>query len=156
MCQDQTSIQNDYIEQRDRCREYSQLKLDMAMRTSGQHNNDQNRRAMLVKLFGECMGQNAWNVSDNKPDKDTGKPKTPEEAAAAATAAAEERAALSRASECAFARQSANVSSLAATRAKACDLECSQRLKLAPDAPRPAACPSDIGANGDTSVERNE
>ena len=29
-CIDQTAIQDDYVEQRDRCREYAQLKLDMA------------------------------------------------------------------------------------------------------------------------------
>ncbi len=62
----------------------------------------------------------------------------------AATLAAEQRekAFLSRSTECAFARHAADSSTLAATRAKACDIECRERLKAAPDAPRPAACPA--------------
>ena len=155
MCQDQTSVQNDYIEQRDHCREYAQLKLDMAMRTSGQHSNDQNRKAMLVTLFGDCMASNGWNVSDkkdapSKPGQPTSVNNTANSSVDAADIAAQNRAALSRSAECAFARQSASVSSLAATRAKACDLECAERLKAAPDAPRPAACP----AGGELGMEK--
>jgi hypothetical protein len=160
MCQDQTAIQNDYVEQRDRCRQYAQLKLDMAMRSAGERNNPQTRNARLISLFSDCMGQNGWNTTDLKaappvsPLATPGMPvnKTPGNAPAALAGQApaapapvdaqEEHAALTRKAECAFARQSAAVSSLAATRARACDLECAQRLKLAPDAPRAAACPS--------------
>ena len=34
-CVDQTSTQNDYVEQRDYCREYAQLKVNMAMHDAG-------------------------------------------------------------------------------------------------------------------------
>jgi hypothetical protein len=156
MCQDQTAIQNDYVEQRDRCRQYSQLKLDMAMRNSNMANNGQNRKTMLISLFSDCMAQNGWSTTDVKAPGATvtplasGKPASPHAAPTgpapvdtnAAQTAADQRAALSRAAECAFARQAASASGLAATRAKACDLECAQRLRMAPDAPRPAACPA--------------
>lgn len=160
-CVDQTGVQNDYVEQRDRCRQYAQLKLDMAMRNSGVENTEQNRKPQLITLFSECMGQNGWTIPDARSElkaataaagpAQPGQPQPPyaasaapvpatASAAAAATVAANERASISRTAECAFARQSADVSSIAASRAKACDLECAQRLKAAPDAPRPAAC----------------
>lgn len=147
-CQDQTAIQNDYVEQRDRCRQYAQLKLDMGALGGGA--GDKSRKERLVELFSDCMGNNGWNTTDIKGTKSptAGQPpfapdRSKEEAAiAASVAAAEERAAISRASECAFARQAASVSSMAAARARACDLECTNRLRAAPDAPRPAACPA--------------
>lgn len=147
MCTDQTSVQNDYIEQRDSCRSYAQTKIDFAMKNQPGPKDEKNRKATLVALFSECMSQHGWNVPD-------GKPAAPPVAAAPApvvppvdiTASKEkesrEKAALSRASECAFARHAAAISSNSAARARACDIECAQRLKSAPDAPRPAACPS--------------
>jgi hypothetical protein len=174
MCQDQTAIQNDYVEQRDRCRQYAQLKLDMASRAAGDRNNAQARNSRLISLFSDCMGQNGWNTTDLKaappvsPLATPGMPaKPPENATAAlagqapaapppaATTAQDERAAITRKAECAFARQSASVSSLAATRARACDLECAERVKLAPDAPRPAACPSGPIPGMESGSERN-
>lgn len=163
MCQDQTAIQNGYVEERDRCRQYAQVKLDMAMRNSGEEDTATARKAKLVSLFSECMAENGWNTTDIKPPGATPgggggppPPKNPTQGATteAAIDAAEERAALSRASECAFARQSASASSIAAARAKACDLECDQRLKAAPDAPRPAACPAVATPGMETGVER--
>jgi hypothetical protein len=163
MCQDQTAIQNDYVEQRDRCRQYAQLKLDMAMRSAGERDAPQSRNARLISLFSDCMAQNGWNTTDLKaaapvsplatPGTAANKPaenapmalagQAPESPPPATKATPQEdKAFVARKSECAFARQSASVSSLAATRAKACDLECTQRLQMAPDAPRPAACPS--------------
>lgn len=50
---------------------------------------------------------------------------------------------LARQSECAFARHSAAYSSVAATRAQACDIECAQHKKALPGTKRPAACPTD-------------
>jgi hypothetical protein len=174
MCQDQTAVQNDYIEQRDRCRQYAQLKLDMAMRSSGETNNAQNRNSRLISLFSDCMAQNGWNTTDLKaaaPVSGLATPgapmkNTPPAANAPAALAGqappaaapanptEDRAALSRKAECAFARQSASVSSLAATRARACDLECAERLRQAPDTPRPAACPTGPLPNMETGTER--
>lgn len=45
-----------------------------------------------------------------------------------------------RSAECAFARANRDVSVVSKKRAKACDLECSEMLRSAPEAPRPAAC----------------
>src|SRR6476619_5636952 len=66
-CIDQTGIQNDYVEQRDRCREYAELKLDMAMRGGPQ--DEKTRKSKLVSLFSECMGNNGWTVPDGKDAK---------------------------------------------------------------------------------------
>ena len=151
-CTDQTSTQNDYVEQRDNCREYAQLKVDMAMRENGSL-DDRSRKTQLVSLFSQCMGNNGWIVPDGKGE---GGPKKVESAAVAPNAASaplvaapavsksEEKATVTRASECAFARYSASFSSNAATRAAACDVECENALKAAPGAPRPASCPPDI------------
>lgn len=162
-CVDQTSTQNDYVEQRDRCRDYAQLKLDMAMRDSST-GDDKNRKATLVSLFSECMGKNGWTVPDGKDGKPKGENPGPvnavaagpaavqpaaangqmaapiQAAPAAAAAAAPDKAYMSRQAECAFARQAADSSSVSAARAKACDIECEQRILAEPDAPRPAAC----------------
>lgn len=168
MCQDQTAIQNDYIEQRDRCREYAQLKLDLSMRNNADPDTDQSRKARIISLFGECMSNSGWSMTSTTGlDKLTGSQGQqaaqasqaqgqiqPGQSPSPAEAAAENRAALSRSAECAFARQAASVSSIANARAKACDLECAQRLRLAPDAPRPAACPSGPNPNLATGVER--
>ncbi len=160
-CTDQTAIQNDYIAERNRCRDYAQLKLDLSARNTGDPDNDQSRKARLVNLFNECMANNGWGIVEGKQDKPAAaKPAAAGAAAAtppatnAATAAADDKSALSRSAECAFARQSTSVSSLAAARAKACDLECAQRLRLAPEAPRPAACPAEMAPNLATGVDR--
>ncbi len=158
-CVDQTAVQNDYVEMRDHCRELAQLKVDMAIKEAGLSGGDTARKSMLVSLFSQCMSTNGWTVPDGKdPSKANasgggGGPQiisptaaaaiaTPSAAAAAATKR-ESQAVMTRASECAFARSNAGVSSISATRAKACDLECAQGLQLAPDAPRPASCGPD-------------
>jgi hypothetical protein len=156
-CTDQTSTQNDYTEQRDKCREYAQLKVDMSMRETGNH-DEKSRKSNLVSLFSQCMGNNGWIVPDGRGEGvkkvDAGAPPpaavTPQAATAAPPAAAaaaanktEERAHLMRASECAFARYHASVSGNAAARAQACDLECEHALRAAPGAPHPASCPPD-------------
>lgn len=163
-CVDQTSTQNDYVEQRDHCRELAQLKADMAMKEAAIEGGDKSRKAMLVSLFSQCMASNGWTVPDGKdPSKAAnaagGAPAQAVAAAAPAAAvsaaavaapgsAAAEKAAkreanaqLVRASECAFARSNAATSSVSAARAKACDLQCEEALQLAPSAPRPASCP---------------
>jgi hypothetical protein len=143
-CVDQTSTQNDYVEQRDRCREYAQLKIDMASREAGA-TDDRGRKGQLVSLFSQCMANNGWTVPDGKGEG-SGKLRAAAEAPAGAVPAtpvmskAEEKALTTRSAECSFARQSAKVSAKAAARADACDLECNEGLRVAPDAPRPAAC----------------
>lgn len=159
-CVDQTSTQNDYVEMRDHCRELAQLKVDMAMKEQGAASTDSARKTMLVGLFSQCMGSNGWTVPDGKDATKNaaaagggGGPQVVSQTAAAALAAPsaaaaaaakrENQALMNRTAECAFARSNASVSSIAATRAKACDLECAQGLQVAPDAPRPASCPPD-------------
>ena len=140
-CVDQTGTQNDYVEQRDYCREYAQLKVNMSMREAP-GGDDRSRKATLVSLFSQCMGKNGWTVPDGKGD---GSKKTEAEIPSSttlATAKADDKPNLTRAAECAFARHSASVSSIAKTRALACDLECSEALRLSPNAPRPPSCPS--------------
>lgn len=157
-CVDQTGIQNDYVEQRDHCRELAQLKVDMALKEANNGTDDRARKAMLVSIFSTCMGTNGWAVPDGKGEGSkalaAGPPPqaitsqagvgAPISVAAVSATKAEEKSALQRSSECAFARQSASVSSIAAARAQACDLECAQALKMAPSAPRPSSCPPDL------------
>jgi hypothetical protein len=149
-CTDQTSTQNDYIEQRDYCREYAQLKVNMASREAG--DELKSRKATLVSLFSQCMGANGWTVPDGKGDGSKKPDVTPIAAATPVAAVAPapapvnkvaEKAVMTRTAECAFARHSASVSSIAKLRAEACDLQCAEGLRTAPNAPRPASCPSD-------------
>lgn len=152
-CMDQTAIQNDYIEQRDNCRSYAEAKVDFAMKSQPAPRDERTRKATLVSLFSECMAQHGWNVPDGKPPSGAGAAATAAAAAAATVPAVDvkaqkekdawQKAAVSRSAECGFARHSASVSSNAAARARACDIECNQRLKAQPDGPRPAACPSE-------------
>lgn len=159
-CTDQTSIQSDYVEQRDRCRDYAQTKIDLAMHEN--NGEEKNRKTQLVSLFSDCMAKNGWTVPNGKDEGSTkpaaGAPVAPAAPmtapAVAATNAAEGKSALSRSAECAFARQNADVSSIAAARAKACDLECEQRRAAAPEAPNPAACPAQSPSMYEHGAER--
>ncbi|MBY0407575.1 MAG: hypothetical protein K2Q01_07775 [Rickettsiales bacterium] len=158
-CVDQTSTQNDYVEMRDHCRELAQLKVDMSMKEGGIYGDDKSRKSTLVSLFSQCMSSNGWTVPDGKDPSKAGTavaggggPQTvsqtaalaaaPASAAVAAATKREEQALLTRTSECGFARANAGVSSISATRAKACDLECEKALAVAPSGPRPASCPA--------------
>lgn len=162
-CVDQTSTQNDYVEQRDHCRELAQLKVEMALKEAGIPANDKSRKSMLVNLFSQCMASNGWTVPDGKDPNSKALAAAP--GAAPATAAIvpvsaasvavantpaakaalqqEQQQQLVRAAECGFARSNARVSSISAARAKACDLECEEGLRVAPSAPRPASCPGE-------------
>lgn len=164
-CIDQTAVQDNYVEQRDRCREYAQMKLDMAMRDVEGPHDEKARKAQLVTLFSQCMGNNGWTVPDGKekptagatplqPPTGVGIPPVPTAASVAADKA-ESKAAVSRASECAFARYSADVSANAAARAAACDTECEERLRAAPEAPLPAACPAESKPKLSKGVEKD-
>ncbi len=61
-CDEQTSIQNDYVEQRDECREEAQNNLDAAMAKTANPNSEKARKAKLVVLFSDCMGKFGWDV----------------------------------------------------------------------------------------------
>lgn len=159
-CTDQTAIQHDYIEQRDHCRAYAQLKLDMVMRNNNIEGTPLNRQTQLVNLFSDCMATKGWDIpkgatagGETPPIADLDKTQPSKEQKVARQQ--ERKWALTRSSECAFARNAAAYSSISAARAKACDLECEQRLKESPDAPRPAACPSaGLSPSYATGVER--
>lgn len=146
ICTDQTGTQQDYVENRDQCRQYAQLKIDMAMQEAGA-SDDKTRKELLVSLFSECMSRYGWSVPNGKGEGKPGEKTAANEQALAAMAAAEEnKAFMARSTECAFARQAAGVSAISAARAQACDAECKDRLKAAPEAPRPAACPAEVNA----------
>jgi len=175
-CSEQTGIQTDYVADRDSCRDYAQLRVATDTATP-ELMEEKSRKAKLIAIFSACMADKNWTVPDGKasqqpsppvPIPTPGQPVTPATAApmpvansaapAPAIATAQDAAAmaqqrrektfLARTSECAFARHGAPYSSVSATRAKACDIECAQRLKAAPDAPRPAACPADPNTLG--------
>ncbi len=164
-CTDQTGIQNDYVEQRDHCRAYAQLKLDMVSRNSARQ-DDHTRKTQLVNLFSQCMEQKGWDIPSGQEAGEEGSPEPLPEAAAVAAAkpartqaekaaqTQEQKWAISRSAECAFARHAATTSRIAAARAEACDLECTQRLKNSPDAPRPSACPAGPDPKFAKGVER--
>jgi len=61
-CDDQTAIQNDYVENRDSCREESQANLDEAMIKSGATDTPKARKLKLITLFSDCMGKYGWEV----------------------------------------------------------------------------------------------
>jgi|GEM_PF-3212740 len=161
MCTDQTAIQHDYIELRDTCRDYAEAKVDMTLRNMNKYDDTDERRAQLVALFSQCMAEHGWTVPDGKDPSAApviAKDKDKENLTPAEIAQREQQKKLflARKAECDFARQSAKGSSVAAARAQACDIECSQRIKTAPDAPRPAACPSEFNPNLTKGVDKGE
>lgn len=184
-CTDQTGIQTDYIDARDSCRKYAQLRIDTDT-ANPELMDDKNRRNKLVSLFSSCMADRGWTVPDGKSGQQPAAPipvPTPgantaqssqagappvaapvqtEAPAAIATPIANpspaiitadqarvmndqrrEKNYLARQSECAFARHGAPYSSVSATRAKACDIECEQSRKANEGGKLPAACPPD-------------
>jgi len=147
-CTEQTGIQNDYLKDRDDCRDYAQDKIDLAMRESPSQ-DDKSRKVQLVSLFSQCMSTRNWSVPDGKGESGGSKiaaapatalPAAPGLPPTPTLSKAEEKSLLQRAAECALARQYAGSSKIYAARAEACDLECSEGLRLTPDAPRPASC----------------
>jgi len=178
LCKEQTAIQNDYVSDRDRCRNYSQLRIDTDT-SSPELLESGPRKAKLISLFSACMSEKGWTVPDGKysqqasaptpvpnpatpgltfvPTKAASTAAAPIAASAAVAATApsaaamatqqRNRAFLARSTECAFSRHSSGQSAAASARAQACDIECAERLKASPDAPRPAACPADVNTN---------
>ena len=159
LCTDQTAIQNDYVEERDRCRGYADAKVDLTLKEMAKTGDQKSRNAQLVALFSQCMADHGWTVPDGAKEgapkaavaagaaaagtTAAGAPASPA-AATATAAAAQDKAFLMRTAECDFARANAPYSAISASRAQACDMECAQRLKNAPEAPRPGACPTEF------------
>lgn len=140
-CDDQTKIQRAYVKQRDECRQLAELKAGISPGSTGRV-NDKNVKNKLITLFSDCMGTKGWTVKDEK--KETAPPppstKMAEGNPPPPPVKPQQDPRAARAADCAFARQAADSSTIARKRAAACDLECRDMLKLAPDAPRPAAC----------------
>lgn len=163
-CKDQTAVQDEYTVQRDHCRQFAQLKSEM----SSFSGDEKRRKAQLISMFSDCMSRRGWLVPDGSdfvPPPGSVAATGPGAAGIGAAGAGapqkdpvrvanERRAYITRSSECAFARENASVSSNAAARAKACDLECEHRLAAAPDAPRPAACPAEARPGLSSGNER--
>lgn len=162
ICSENTTIQQDYTRKRDHCRELAELKADIRGNTS---DDMEARKTQLVSIFSECMGQQGWAVP--KPGADADKKGTitagplgsglgrsasaannektqeaplPSQPATEPTLTEEEQAYRRRAAECAFARHAADISVVSRTRAEACDLECTDRLKHGALGVKPAAC----------------
>lgn len=158
-CKNQTAIQHDYVEHRDHCRTYSQLKLDMVMRNRGLTENV-DRKTQLINIFSECMEKKGWDIPSGRQEeaeKEAELRKAEESQYTKEELVAKKQNkswALSRRSECAFARHAAANSSISAARARACDLECAKRLQESPDSPRPAACPASGNPAFAEGVER--
>lgn len=179
LCTDQTGIQDDYVEQRDQCRQFAQLKYSTMISNGSGEAVTESRDAALVRLFSECMASHGWAVPSGVSERTDASrttslaPTTPfgqrtttrEERSQKTTttftavpppATMDEKAALTRHAECDFARESAPVSHIAAQRAEACDLECANALKANPTGPLPAACPSDYQRPATTTVTTHE
>lgn len=149
-CTDQTSTQQSYVQARDECRKLAELKVGLSP-DSGETdaNLDRNAKNKLVGLFSDCMGPKGWAVPGPPEEKKSAATPltTPSPAAASGTAPAMLPARTrspnysKRAAECAFARQAADSSVVSRKRAEACEIECREARKAAPEAPKPAACP---------------
>lgn len=64
-CTDQTGIQTDYVESRDTCRKYAQLRIDTDT-SSPDLSDERERKSKLIALFSSCMGEKGWTVPDGK------------------------------------------------------------------------------------------
>ena len=104
----------------------------------------------LLREFSYCMKKKGWSVtapgdgSNAKAPPVDGSPDGEVTVLTAAPVSPVQQATPSvntkRAAECAYARHAASHSSNARALAKACDLECKNQKRLAPDMPTPAAC----------------
>jgi hypothetical protein len=72
-CNDQTAIQNDYVEQRDECRDYAQNNLNAEMAKSKTPDSGKARKEKLVTIFSECMSKYGWDVPSGNEKGDKGK-----------------------------------------------------------------------------------
>lgn len=159
-CTEQTGVQSDYTEDRDNCRSYAQLQIETNT-SNPELLDEKNRSAKLVGFFASCMADKGWTIPGGKaapsapaPAPEAAKattetPPTPAAAPAPTPAAPapnhastqqREKAYLARSSECAFARHGAPYSSVSATRAQACDIECAAKRRANPTGETPAAC----------------
>lgn len=143
-CTDQTTLQAGYVEARDECREVAELKAGMQPGSSSNDTTDKAQKTKLVSLFSECMTAKGWSVpnpaEDKKKDTAAAPPPKVLPLPLELPAPAPQQARNKRAAECAFARQAAESSVVAAKRAEACDIECRDLKRIAPEAPRPGAC----------------
>lgn len=136
-CVETTSTQGDYVDARDLCRGASELQIAGG---GGTAVDRETRQTELLTAFSDCMDKRGWSVSSpgSKPA-----PSAPIESIGVAPLQSpimSESPNIKRAQECRYARQAINHSSNARAVAKACELECRNQKRLAPDMPEPAAC----------------
>lgn len=146
--------QRQYVTARDSCRELAELRattdMGRAFPTAGERQT-RNIKKELLEVFADCMKRQGWSVSGptdgggggGEPPIDISVA-PPRQAAYIPPEVINEQLVIERerkrAAECAYARQAADNSSRARAIAKACEIECKNRLEAAPDGPRPGAC----------------
>ena len=131
-CINQTSVQSDYVSNRDGCQVYAESNIARFMQ-SGEIENIRARNAKLVTLFSDCMFEQGWTVAT--PEREMAKDDLPELNDVPAGAAA------ARAPAAATATKAAPLD--AGRRAPA------QQFEAAPVAPSPAtSAPSAPAASG--------
>lgn len=148
-CSEQTGIQTDYLNDREACRNYAQLRVETDTANTDVA-TDKGRSSKLLAVFADCMADKGWTMPEGKAAAAPAPAPAPTPAPAAPLPANAKsdaellkeqnnaKAALMRTSECAFARHGAPYSTVSATRAQACDIECAEGRKLGKE---PAACP---------------
>lgn len=144
-CQETTITQREYADHRDQCRLMAEQRMGGARLDPNANNSGDARKALLI-AFKDCMQSRGWAVTG--PEKGDGKQQndTPPLAAAVAVAPltpppnAPQNIEARRAEECRYARANIHHSSNARALARACDLECKNKQRLAPDMPTPGAC----------------
>lgn len=148
-CFEPTSTQRQYADFRDQCREYAELKTSSGLIQS---RSGEEQKKNLLLSFRDCMQRNGWSVTAPNQEGQTARTDavdgSPEGEVTVMTTAApiqpvqgsRQENFTRRAAECAYARQAKEHSSNARAIAKACDIECENTRKLAPDMPTPAAC----------------
>lgn len=143
-CVETTSTQRDYAEARDTCRLMAEQRVGSAQNVAAP---SENYKKSLLLAFKDCMSSQGWSVTGpehggGSPTSDAGVGIPPVIAATVAPIGPSPQEMYEkRQKECAYARQAMHHSSNARALARACDIECENKKQLAPDMPKPAACP---------------
>ncbi|MEZ5690442.1 MAG: hypothetical protein R3D71_02100 [Rickettsiales bacterium] len=62
LCDEQTAIQNDYVEMRDNCRSEAQDNLQAALKKITTNISKREQKKQLVALFSDCMARHGWDI----------------------------------------------------------------------------------------------
>ncbi len=147
-CTNTTRIQRQYEDHRDECRELAELKMTNMQEDVAGSSVDKTNKTRLVGMFSDCMNNKAWAVPSpddkKKAEAAAQQQQQPQQPALEAIRPVPPQIideARQRSADCAFARQAADSSMIAKKRAQACDIECEQARRHAPEAPPSPACP---------------